>query len=65
MNNIPHTIEIVIDENGKISTEVKGVTGKVCTDLSKFLDGLGTVERDEHTPDYYKPAKQGLTIKAK
>lgn len=50
-----HTIIIEIGEDGSITGEVKGVTGKSCSDISKWLDELGEVTEDRHTPDYYKP----------
>jgi hypothetical protein len=41
------------------------VTGSACSDISKFLDQLGVVEEDRKTADFFRPAKQGVTIKAK
>lgn len=57
-----HTIEIVIDEDGKLSTEVRGIEGQECTDITKWLDDLGTVEVDKKTPDYYKSTKQKVKV---
>lgn len=63
--NPKHTIDISIDEEGKITSEVKGITGSACTQISKFLDDLGTVTEDRHTSDYYKTPKQGITVKTR
>jgi hypothetical protein len=60
--NTPHSIEIVIDENGQIKSEVKGVAGADCSKLSKWLDDLGAVTEDRHSPDYYKTAKQTVKV---
>jgi len=65
MANKPHVIEIVIDELGKLTSEVMGIEGKECTDLTKWLDELGKVEVDKHTSDYYKKPKQTIKIGGK
>lgn len=62
MSNQPHTIVIEIKPDGKITGEVKGVSGKQCAPLSEWLDELGGVLEDRHTPDYYKPDPQALKI---
>ena len=59
---IPHTIIITIDENGKLSGEVKGISGPHCGPLSAWLDELGEVIDDRQTPDYRKPAQQSVVI---
>jgi len=64
MTDPKHTIEISIDEEGKITSEVKGVTGQACSNISKFLDSLGTVQEDRHTDDYWKKPKQSVSIKS-
>lgn len=62
MNQSPHTLVIEIKPDGKITGEVKGVNGKHCAPLSAWLDELGEVIEDRHTPDYYKPAEQAQRI---
>jgi hypothetical protein len=57
MTNQPHVIEIEILPDGQVKGEVKGVTGKSCTTLSAWLDEIGKVTVDRHTPDYNKPDK--------
>lgn len=61
MANQAHTIEITILPNGKIQGEVKGVKGKECGPLTKWLDEIGEVTVDKQTPDYFKPSDQALT----
>ena len=58
----PHTIEIVIETNGQITSEVRGVAGADCSTLTKWLDKLGVVEVDEKTPEFYKQAKQTVQV---
>ena len=58
----PHSIEIVIGQDGKLTSEVKGVAGADCTALTKWLDELGEVEVDSKTPDYYRKPRQTVKI---
>lgn len=59
-----HSIEIVITADGTITGEVKGVKGTSCSDISKWLDELGEVTEDRHTPDFYqRETAQNLQIK--
>ncbi|MDR3572844.1 MAG: DUF2997 domain-containing protein [Anaerolineaceae bacterium] len=62
MNNQPHEIIIEIKPDGKISGEVKGVSGPHCAPLSEWLDELGEVLVDSQTPDYRKPSQQNVII---
>lgn len=55
MSNQPHTLIVEINPDGTVTGEVKGVTGKSCSDISKWLDELGDVKEDRHTADWYKP----------
>jgi hypothetical protein len=59
-----HSIFIEIDESGKVQATVQGVTGQACSNISKFLDSLGTVQEDRHTDDYWKKPKQSVSIKS-
>lgn len=59
----PHTITITIAPNGKVTGEVKGVSGPTCTTLTAWLEEIGEVTVDRHTADYRKPEQQGLTRK--
>lgn len=63
--NTPHTIEIVIDRDGKLASEVKDIAGADCISLTKWLDELGEVEVDIKTPDYYKKPRQTVKIGGK
>lgn len=58
-----HTIIIEISPDGEINSEVQGVAGPDCGKLSKWLDDLGKVTRDEHTQDFYKRPGQVIQVK--
>lgn len=58
MSHQPHTIVITVQPDGKVVGEVKGVQGPSCTTLSAWLDELGEVEEDRHTPDYHRRPAQ-------
>ncbi len=64
MNPTPNTptIDIVISEDGQITGTVHGVTGPSCSDISKWLDSLGEVVEDKHTPDYYQTNQQTVKV---
>ncbi len=52
-----HTIEIVIDENGIITSEVHGILGSGCDTECKWLDELGKVLEHRKTKDASKTKK--------
>jgi len=45
-------VEITINEEGEIVSEVKGVLGPDCEKLVGWLKELGNVVEHHHTPDY-------------
>ena len=49
----PHEIIVIIDTNGNIESEVKGVKGPECSKISAWLDKLGIVTEDRKTDDYF------------
>ncbi len=55
-------IVVKIAPDGKVTSEVFGVKGAACTDLTKFLDKLGKVTDDQHTPDFYEQADQQIGV---
>jgi len=60
-----HTIILDIQVDGKVKGEVKGVAGKSCAPLSKWLDELGTVLEDGETADYRKPENAVIKVEVK
>lgn len=48
------TEEIILrlDDDNNLVAEVKGVSGPGCKDLTKAIEKLGTVLKDEATPEY-------------
>lgn len=48
-------LEIIIDKNGKIDIEVKGVKGHSCKELTRDLEeALGEVEKRTCKTEYYQ-----------
>lgn len=46
---------IDIDAEGNTTVSVKGVKGKSCTDLTKYIEAaLGKVTRDDKTPEFHQ-----------
>jgi hypothetical protein len=58
-----HTIEITINEEGEIESEVKGVLGPDCEGLSDWLEELGDTVEHHHTPDYRRQQRVGARVR--
>jgi len=43
-----------IDENGEITSTVKGIKGSTCQDIAKAFETIGKVTRQERTHEYYE-----------
>jgi len=52
-----HQVIITISTDGKMAVEVNGVKGESCRDLTAKLRGIGKVEGDDNTPEYYEEAE--------
>lgn len=52
-------IEVVIKKDGSVEYTVKGVKGKGCKDLTKFIDKLsdGQVNETKNTTEFYEQPK--------
>lgn len=47
-------IVTISPDGSSATTEVKGVKGKSCKDITKqLLEALGVVEQDKKTPEYF------------
>jgi hypothetical protein len=57
----PHQIILTIKTDGTMTSQVSGVSGPSCADLTKWVKQLGVVENEQNTPDYYKSDDQGVT----
>jgi hypothetical protein len=55
---MPHQITITVKPDGTLTTEVSGIAGASCKDVSAWLDKLGKTLADKPTEDYYKPEQQ-------
>jgi hypothetical protein len=49
-----HEIEIDVKPDGTFSFGVKGVKGKACQELTKFLEELGDTLARETTSEFYQ-----------
>ena len=57
------SVEIVIDENGQLHAETKGMQGKICADeLDGVLDGVVGGRDVKNTGDYYKQPRTKQTV---
>jgi len=57
-----HQVIITIGKDGKVRTEVNGVKGAACKNVTAKLRKLGQVERDDNTPEYYEEAEVEQTV---
>lgn len=53
-----HEIDIEIKPDGSFSFGVKGVKGKKCKDITKFLEELGATLTSENTSEFYQDEVQ-------
>ena len=55
-----HEIEIIIDADGRVRLDVKGIKGPACAPVVRRLtEGLGKLETDAPTTEFYeKPTQQ-------
>jgi len=53
-----HEIEIDIKPDGTFSFGVKGVKGKSCKEVTKFLEELGDLINSETTSEYFEEEVQ-------
>lgn len=54
-----YEIDIEIRPDGTVGFGVKGLKGKKCKEITKFLEeALGDVSHVEHTPEYYEAEVQ-------
>ena len=53
-----HTIEIIINEDGTVETETKGIKGSGCEAISKWLSKLGKVVTHKSTKEKYEKGKR-------
>lgn len=58
-----HIIEIVVDKNGDVFAETKGMQGEVCAgELDKILEDIKGNKKIKNTSDYYKNPISTQTI---
>lgn len=54
-----HEMEIVIDQQGRITVEVKGAKGRACLDYEKMFErNVGRVKRKTLTSEFYEPGRE-------
>ena len=48
-------LEIIIDENGDVHLDIKGVKGKNCVAIAEMVEKiLGEMKSKKHKPEYYE-----------
>lgn len=53
-----HEVEVTISPDGEVKVHIKGIKGKKCLDLVKFLQEeghLGKIKEQRLTSEYYEP----------
>ena len=55
-----HEIDIQIRPDGSFSFEVKGVKGRKCQDITKFLEELGQTLSTQNTSEFYQEEVQEI-----
>ena len=54
-----HEIDIVIDDDGNVTFQVKGLKGKECLAVTKdFEEALGIIKTQEKTSEFYQTDTQ-------
>lgn len=53
-----HQIDIEIRPDGTFTFGVKGVKGRSCKEVTKFLEELGAMVAQENTAEYYQEEVQ-------
>jgi len=54
-----HELEIVIDQQGRVTVEVKGAKGPACLEyVELFEKNVGQVKSKTLTPEYYEPPRK-------
>lgn len=48
-------LEIIIDEDGEVQVDIKGMKGKKCEEISKYIEEiLGEIKNKKKKPEYYE-----------
>lgn len=48
-------LEIIIDENGEVHLDIKGVKGKKCVEIAAMIEKtIGEMKSKKHKPEYYQ-----------
>ncbi|MEO0136359.1 MAG: DUF2997 domain-containing protein [candidate division WOR-3 bacterium] len=48
-------LEIIIDENGEVHLDIKGVKGKKCVEIAEIVKGIiGEMKSKNHKPEFYE-----------
>ncbi len=55
-----HEIDIQIRPDGTLFFEVKGVKGRKCQDITKFLEELGQTLSTQNTSEFYQEEVQEI-----
>ena len=58
-----HIIEIKINAEGEIESEVEGILGPDCEGLTEWLEELGETIEHHRTPDYRRQQKRSTRAK--
>ncbi len=60
-----HELEIVIDQQGRVTVEVKGAKGPACLEyVELFEKNVGRVRSKTRTSEYYEAPRQASLVDA-
>jgi hypothetical protein len=62
--NSDQTVIVTIGPDGSVQTEVKGVKGAACMDVTRQLEAaLGTVKETQRTAEYSERGKEETSVR--
>jgi hypothetical protein len=58
-------IHFVVERNGTITSTIKGVKGRACSDIAEAIKSLGSVLKQGRTEEYFSHAQSQTKVQIK